>query len=167
MAQAQNQDQQRTASRDERRKGSPGRVSRWVQRRMNARTNGRIRRGRATFMGMDVLILHTVGHRSGLARQTPLSWFEDVDGARLVVASGGGSQDPDWFLNLLAHPGQAAVELPGGQVAPVTPQRLEGADREQAWERVVAAQPRYGKYQGKSAREYPVVRLAPRRPGVR
>jgi deazaflavin-dependent oxidoreductase (nitroreductase family) len=156
------QEQQRTASLDERRKGSPGGVSRWIQRRMNARANGRIRRGRATFMGMDVLILHTVGHRSGLARQTPLSWFADGDGSRLIVASGGGSQDPDWFLNLMAHPERASVELPGGQVAAVTPQRLEGADREQAWERVTAAQPRYGKYQSKSDREYPVVRLTPR-----
>jgi deazaflavin-dependent oxidoreductase (nitroreductase family) len=145
-----------------RKQGSPGAVSRWVQRRMNARTNVRIRRGRGTFMGMDVLILHTVGHRSGLARQTPLSWFADGDGARLVVASGGGGQDPDWYVNLMAHPGEASVELPGGDVAAVTPHRLDGAEREQAWQRITEAQPRYGKYQAKSERQYPVIRLTPR-----
>jgi deazaflavin-dependent oxidoreductase (nitroreductase family) len=155
------QDQQ-AAGRGERRKGSPGAVSRWVQRRMNARTNGRIRRGRATFMGMDVLILHTVGHRSGQDRQTPLSWFADGDDARLLVASGGGSQDPAWYVNLMAHPERTSIELPGGDVVPVTPHTLDGDDRERAWQSVVAAQPRYGKYQDKSDRQYPVVRLTSR-----
>jgi hypothetical protein len=40
-----------------------------------------------------------------------------------------------------------------------TPQRLDGADRVQAWQRITAAQPRYAKYQRKTDREYPVVRL--------
>ena len=45
---------------------------------------------------------------------------------------------------------------------PVAPQRLDGAEREQAWERIAAAQPRIAKYQSKSDREYPVVRLTGR-----
>jgi hypothetical protein len=44
----------------------------------------------------------------------------------------------------------------------VTPVALDGSDREQAWQRITAAQPRYAKYQGKSDRQYPVVRLTPR-----
>ncbi|MEU8251959.1 nitroreductase/quinone reductase family protein [Nonomuraea sp. NPDC048916] len=44
----------------------------------------------------------------------------------------------------------------------MTPHRLDGADREQAWQRIAAAQPRYEKYQSKSEREYPVIRLTPR-----
>ncbi|MFG1708172.1 nitroreductase family deazaflavin-dependent oxidoreductase [Nonomuraea sp. M3C6] len=141
------------------RRGSPGAVSRWVQRRMNARTNTRIRRGRGSFMGMDVLILHTVGRRSGQPRQSPVAWFADGEDARLIVASGGGSRHPDWYLNLMGHPDQASIELPGHDAEPVTPHRLDGADREQAWQRITAAQPRYAKYQGKSDREYPVIRL--------
>jgi hypothetical protein len=43
---------------------------------------------------------------------------------------------------------------------PVTPHRLDGADREQAWQRIAAAQPRIAKDQSKPDREYPVVRLA-------
>ncbi|MFF5260836.1 nitroreductase/quinone reductase family protein [Actinomadura viridis] len=56
----------------------------------------------------------------------------------------------------------ADIELPGRQAVPVTPHVLEGAERERAWGRITAAQPRYAKYQGKSDREYPVVRLTPR-----
>ena len=77
--------------------GTPGALSRWMQHRMNARMIRKVRRGRGTFMGMDVLVLHTVGRRSGEARETPLAWFADGEDARLIVASGGGSQDPDWF----------------------------------------------------------------------
>ena len=113
-------------------------------------------------MGMDVLILNTVGRRSGQPRETPVSWFADGEDARLVVASGGGGQHPAWYVNLMAHPDGASVELPGGDAVEVTPHRLDGADRARAWELITAAQPRYGKYQSKSDREYPVVRLTPR-----
>ncbi|GAA2447335.1 hypothetical protein GCM10010191_75720 [Actinomadura vinacea] len=113
-------------------------------------------------MGMDVLILHTVGRRSGQPRQTPLAWFADGEDARLIVASGGGTRHPDWYVNLMAHPDRVSIESPGRDAVPVTPQRLDGADREQAWQRITDAQPRYAKYQGKSDREYPVIRLTRR-----
>lgn len=142
-----------------RKRGTPGTVSRWMQHRMNARMNRKVRRGRGSFMGMDVLILHTVGRQSGQPRETPVAWFADSEDARLIVASGGGSQHPDWHVNLMAHPDRASIELPGCDTVPVTPHRLDGADREQAWQRIAAAQPRIAKYQSKSDREYPVIRL--------
>ena len=138
----------------------PSAFSRWMQHRMNARTNRKVRKGKGTFMGMDVLILHTQGRRSGEARETPVAWFADGD-ARLVVASGGGSQHPDWYANLMGSADRASVELAGHDAVPVTPHRLDGAEREQAWQRIAAAQPRIAKYQAKSDREYPVVRLVP------
>ena len=152
---------QQSTGRGGRGRGTPGPLSRWIQRRMNARMNGKIRRGRGTFMGMDVLILHTVGRHSGQPRETPLAWFGDGEDARLVVASGGGSQHPNWYVNLMAHSDQASIELPGRDAVPVTPHRLDGADRERAWQRVAAAQPRIAKYQSKSEREYPLIRLTP------
>ena len=142
--------------------GTPGRFSRWMQRRSNERLVRKVRGGKGTFMGMDVLVLHTVGRRSGAARETPLMWLPDEGDAVLVVASGGGSRNPDWHANLVAHPDDVAIELPGEPPAPATPHELTGSDREQAWQRVAASQPRIAKYQSKSAREYPLVRLTPR-----
>lgn len=153
---------QQAGSRAWRRPGTPGTFSRWMQRKMNARMSRKIRRGRGTFMGMDVLILHTVGRRHGQPRETPLAWFANGDDARLIVASGGGSQHPDWYVNLMANSDRASIELPGRDAVPVIPHRLEDADREQAWQRIAAAQPRIAKYQAKSDREYPVIRLTPR-----
>lgn len=138
-----------------------GAFSRWMQQKMNARMSRKIRRGRGEFMGMDVLILNTVGRRSGQPRETPVAWFADGD-AWLVVASGGGGQHPDWHANLMAHPDLASIELPGQDSRAVTPHRLDGADRERAWQRIAAAQPRIAKYQSKSERRYPVIRLTPR-----
>jgi F420H(2)-dependent quinone reductase len=111
---------QQAGSRGGRRRGSPGAVSRWWQQQMNARMNRNIRGGRGRFLGMDVLVLHTVGRRSSQPRQAPVTWFADV---------------------------------------PVTPQRLDGADRAPAWQRITAVQPRYAKYQRNTDREYPVIRL--------
>src|SRR4051794_37202266 len=95
--------------------------SRWLQHRTNARLNRKIRAGREQFMGMDVLILHTVGRKSGRPRETPLAWFGSAEDGRLVVASGGKTNHPDWHLNLVGKPDQASIELPDTGTTPVTP----------------------------------------------
>lgn len=147
-----------------RKPGTPGAFSLWMQRTMNARTVRKIRRGKGQFMGMDMLILHTIGRQTGQPRETPVSWYADAVGdaaGRLVVASGGGSQNPGWHANLLAHPDQASIELPGsGDLVPVTPRLLEGDERKQAWEHILETRPQYEKYQRKSERQYPVIRLS-------
>jgi deazaflavin-dependent oxidoreductase (nitroreductase family) len=121
-----------------------------------------------TFMGADILFLTTVGRRSGQERATALAWFPDGDGdgdgdgAWLVVASAAGAaRSPDWYLNLAAHPDQARIEL-GAETIPVRAEQVTGEDRAQAWARIVAAQPRYAKYQQKTDRELPVIRLVSR-----
>lgn len=150
------------AEKTKREPGTPGAFSRWMQQKANARMARKIRRGRGEFMGMDVLILNTVGRRSRQPRETPVAWFADGEDARLIVASGGGSRNPDWHANLMAHPDRVTVELPGEGPVPVTPHQLDGDERARAWQRIVAAQPRLGKYQSKSDRQYPVIRLTPR-----
>ena len=110
-------------------------------------------------MGMEVLILHTAGRRSGDQRETPLAWFEEGDNGWLVVASGGGDRHPDWYRNLMARPDAARVEFHGRDPLPVTATELEGPAREQAWHTIATAQPRIAKYQSRSNRVYPVIRL--------
>ncbi|WP_067533592.1 nitroreductase/quinone reductase family protein [Nocardia crassostreae] len=138
-------------------------LSLWFQRKVNARTVVKMRRkGTARMMGMDMLILNTVGAKTGQPSQTPLSWFADGDDTWLVVASGGGPVHPDWYVNLMAHPDGVSAEFPGRSTVSVAPHKLSGADREQAWKLITTAQPRYAKYQRKADRQYPLVRLTPR-----
>jgi deazaflavin-dependent oxidoreductase (nitroreductase family) len=119
------------------------------------------RRSGDRFMGMDLLYLTTVGARTGEKRATPLARFADDDENWLVVASSAGSaRHPGWYHNLAAHPDQVWIEMAGQQFR-VTPEQLDGDRREQAWQRIIASQPRYAGYQRKTDRVLPVIRLSP------
>lgn len=109
--------------------------------------------------GMDRLVLTTVGAKSGQRRQTLLGTFPDGDGAWLIVASAGGQmKNPAWYHNLAAHPDQAKIEV-GGKTLSVTATQLAGQERDAAWQRITAAQPRYAGYEMKTDRVLPVIRL--------
>ena len=136
----------------------PGRSFRW----MNRLIMGRARRTEGKTMGMNLLVLTTVGRKSGQERQTPLAWFPGPDGSWLVVASANGAPaNPAWYLNLAAHPDQVTVEQAGRKVA-VTAEELHGAEREHAWQQIKAAADNFRKYEQTTDRKLPVIRLAPR-----
>ncbi len=134
----------------------PGGVARFLSRMLIKQH----RRGGNKFQGMDILYLTTTGAKSGAERQAPLSYFVDSDDGWLVVASSGGAaRHPGWYHNIAAHPDRIWAEV-GGQRMRVSAEQLDGAAREQAWNRIVAAQPRYAAYQQKTDRALPVIRLA-------
>ncbi|HKA51382.1 MAG TPA: nitroreductase/quinone reductase family protein [Candidatus Dormibacteraeota bacterium] len=122
----------------------------------------RILGDRMRVQGRPLLLLHTVGARSGRTRTTMLGWFPDAtDQGWLVVASfAGAARHPAWFLNLAANPDRVWVEIRGRKVR-VRPASLTGADRADAWQRVVTLAPGYANYQLKTDREIPIVRLTP------
>ena len=110
-------------------------------------------------MGMNTLVLITTGAKTGQRRETLLGSFPDGDDAWLIVASfGGNAKNPAWYHNLAAHPDQVEIEV-GGRKVKVTPAQLSGAERADAWQRIVAASPRYTGYETKTDREIPVIRL--------
>lgn len=111
------------------------------------------------FQGMDLLYLTTVGAKSGEKRQSTVSRFADGDDAWLIVASAAGAtKNPAWYHNIAAHPDQVWVEF-GGKQQRVIPAQLQGEERNQAWQRITQAQPRYAGYQKKTDREIPIVKL--------
>ena len=119
------------------------------------------RRSGDRFQGMDLLYLTTVGAKTGEKRVNPVARFPDDGGAWLVVASAGGSAaHPAWYHNIAAHPDQVWIEVAGHQFRAV-PEQLAGERRDQAWERIVAKQPRFGGYEHKTDRVMPVIRLTP------
>ncbi|WP_432842973.1 nitroreductase/quinone reductase family protein [Dactylosporangium sp. CA-092794] len=133
-----------------------GRLMRW----MNTLMARRMRRSSGgTMMGFNALVLTTIGRRSGVERTNPVGWFPGPDGSWLIVASANGAVDnPAWYYNLAADPGNVRIEV-GGQVIAVTAEQLHGAEREQAWQQITTAAPRFGQYQHKTDRELPVIRL--------
>lgn len=106
-----------------------------------------------------VLLLTTVGAKSGQVRQTMLCWFADGDDAWLIVASAGGSaRHPAWYRNLAANPDKIWIEV-GKRKLKVRPESLRGDEREAAWQRIVTQSPGYATYQQKTDRVIPIVRL--------
>jgi deazaflavin-dependent oxidoreductase (nitroreductase family) len=137
--------------------GASSPIAKWVGRLMGRQH----RRAGYKFQGMDVLFLTTTGRKSGQPHENAVSWFADGDDAWLIVASAGGSAgNPAWYLNMAAHPDQVWIELPDRKLR-VTPEQLAGERREEAWQRITSVQPRYAKYQTKTDRTLPVVRLVP------
>jgi deazaflavin-dependent oxidoreductase (nitroreductase family) len=78
-----------------------------------------------------------------------------------VASAAGSAHNPAWYHNIAAHPDRLQIELQDKKI-PVIAEQLTGAARAQAWQKITAAQPRYAKYQQKTDRELPVIRLAPR-----
>lgn len=122
----------------------------------------RARRSDSASLGpMRLLVLTTVGARSGQRRETPLAWFPDAGGGWLVVASANGAaRNPAWYHNLAAHP-EATIEV-GGRTVPVTAEQLHGSEREEALARIVAAAPNFAAYNDQTDRRIPVIRFRER-----
>lgn len=104
--------------------------------------------------GMPVVILTTVGAKSGKLRKTPLMRVEH-DGEYAVVASlGGAPKHPVWYFNIVKEP---HVELQDRtEKHDYTAREVFGAEKDAWWERAVAAYPPYADYQTKTDREIPV-----------
>ena len=109
--------------------------------------------------GKPVILLTTVGAKTGKIRKTPLMRVEH-DGEYAVVASlGGAPKNPVWYYNIKAHP---QVELQDGEVNKDYEAREVFGDQKAAWwERAVEAWPDYAEYQTKTDRQIPVFVLTP------
>jgi deazaflavin-dependent oxidoreductase (nitroreductase family) len=117
------------------------------------------RRSGDKFQGLDLLYLTTTGAKTGQKRMTPVAYFADGDGWLVVASSAGAARHPGWYHNMAAHPDQIWIEL-GGEQFRVVAEQLDGARREAALQRITGEQPRYAKYQQKTDRVLPVIRLS-------
>jgi deazaflavin-dependent oxidoreductase (nitroreductase family) len=115
----------------------------------------------ARMMGFPVVLLTTRGSRSGQSRTVQLGCFDDGQDAWLIVASNGGARThPAWFHNMVSNPDEIWLEV-GRRKLKVRGESLTGEARVRALQRIAAISPRYGKYQQRTDREIPIVRLTP------
>jgi deazaflavin-dependent oxidoreductase (nitroreductase family) len=122
------------------------------------------RRVQLTAFLVPSLLLHTIGARSGAAREVPLMYA--VDGSGRVIVAGtnwAGAQHPAWTANLLAHP-DAEITVRGRRMA-VHATLIPDADRDAAWAIMEAGWPDYREYERDSGRTARLFLLQPvRRP---
>jgi F420H(2)-dependent quinone reductase len=109
--------------------------------------------------GKPVILLTTIGAKTGKIRKTPLMRVEH-DGEYAVVASlGGAPKHPVWYFNIKANP---RVELQDGtETRDYEAREVVGDEKAIWWERAVEAWPDYADYQRKTDREIPVFVLTP------
>jgi deazaflavin-dependent oxidoreductase (nitroreductase family) len=112
-----------------------------------------------TMRGRPVIVLTTLGAKSGKIRKTPLMRVEH-DGQYAVVASlGGAPKNPVWYHNIVSNP---HVELQdGADRRDYIAREVSGEEKEQWWERATATWPDYAEYQKKTDRAIPVFVLTP------
>jgi deazaflavin-dependent oxidoreductase (nitroreductase family) len=106
-----------------------------------------------------ILLLHTVGRKSGKMYVTPIAYFYH-EGKYLVVASNWGKDSQaDWFLNLMEHP-RTEIEVEG-ETIPVEAHEAKGDEYARLWKFATEKHPPYLKYQSMTARQIPIVVFHP------
>jgi deazaflavin-dependent oxidoreductase (nitroreductase family) len=111
------------------------------------------------FTGAPLLLLHSVGARSGQTRINPMMYMADGDRYLVFASKGGSDRNPDWYHNLLAQP-EARIEV-GDDLIAVHAEELHGTERDTTYAEQARRYPGFADYQQKTARVIPVVALTP------
>ena len=109
------------------------------------------------FEGTPVLLLNTIGARTGKPRTNPVMYLLDGDRWIVFASKAGASTNPDWFHNLRANP-RVTVEV-GDEAFEADALVVEGEEREILYARQAALYPGYAEYERMTTRKIPVVAL--------
>ncbi len=106
-----------------------------------------------------ILLLHSLGRRSGRERVIPITCFQ-ADGAYFLIGSNWGRPgNAGWYYNLRAHP-RTTIEL-GGKTIPVEAREVTGEEYDRLWSYALARQPFYQQYKERTTRHIPILVLEP------
>ena len=112
----------------------------------------------AELRGMPVIVLTSVGAKTGMLRKTALMRVEHEGEYAVVASLGGAPKHPVWYFNLVKNP---HVELQdGAEKTDYAAREVTGAEKSVWWERAVAAYPPYADYQEATDRQIPVFVLS-------
>ena len=106
-----------------------------------------------------ILLLHSIGRRSGKNFVTPIAYFH-IDAFFMLVGSNWGKDtNPDWFFNLLAGP-ETTIEVDRRTIA-VKARQAEGPEYDRLWKYATEQHPPYLRYKEMTSRHIPIVILQP------
>ena len=108
--------------------------------------------------GRPLLLLTTIGAKSGQLRTTPTMYLRDGDRLLIFASKGGAPTNPAWYHNLLAHP-QVTVEV-GTETFDAIAVVAEDEERDRLWTKGVALYPSLAEHQAKTTRQIPVIALS-------
>lgn len=108
-------------------------------------------------MGAPILLLTTIGRKTGKARTAPLMYISDGDDLVVVASNAGSDNAPAWWGNLQKEP-HAEVQV-RGEKRKVVARQATPEEKSRLWPPLTAMYPSYDDYQKKTTREIPVVIL--------
>ena len=111
------------------------------------------------FGDAPLVILHTVGARTGAERQNPLMYLAQGDDVVLFASKAGEPENPDWYHNLRANP-EVTLEF-GDRTVPARAREVTGEERDRLYAEQARRFPQFGEYEQKTTRTIPVVVLTP------
>jgi len=112
-------------------------------------------------VGRPLLLLHTIGAKSGKPHMNPVAFTRDGDRLVIIASNNAKPTNPDWFHNIVAHP-QITVEV-GTETIPVTASVPAEPERTRLFDQMAAILPGFADYKTKTTRQIPVVVLTPNR----
>ena len=110
------------------------------------------------FEGAPMILLTSVGAKSGEPRTSPLVYTTDGDRMVIIASKGGAPTHPDWYYNLVANP-VATAEV-GTETFPVTATEESGEERKRLYDQMAAIMPNFAEYQRNTDREIPLFTLS-------
>ncbi|MGD0373700.1 MAG: nitroreductase family deazaflavin-dependent oxidoreductase [Streptosporangiaceae bacterium] len=113
------------------------------------------------FAGAPLLLLHTVGAKSGQERVNPVMYRAVGDDLAVFASKAGAPSNPDWYYNLLANP-QVRAEI-GTETVAATARVAGPQERDRIWTAQKEAYPGFADYEKKTTRQIPVIILQPDR----
>jgi deazaflavin-dependent oxidoreductase (nitroreductase family) len=113
--------------------------------------------GGASMGDRPLVLLTTVGRKTGMPRTTPMMFVREAERIFVVASNAGAPKDPQWYRNLVKDP-SVTVELPGEEFkARATP--LDGADYDRTWAMIKERFPFFAEHDERAGRRIPVVEL--------
>ena len=112
------------------------------------------------FEGAPLLLLRSVGAKSGQERVSPMMYLADGDRYLVFASKAGAPDNPDWYHNLKANP-DATIEV-GDDTLDVHAEELPRAERDQKYAEQAALFPGFADYEKKTDRVIPVLALTRR-----
>jgi deazaflavin-dependent oxidoreductase (nitroreductase family) len=109
--------------------------------------------------GQNVLLLHTMGRKSGKAYITPTNYYQENGNYVIVASNWGKPSHPDWYYNLMAQ-GSASVQIKD-RILRVHARQVGAEDYDRLWRFVTSQNPFYGRYQELAGRQIPLIILTP------
>ena len=110
------------------------------------------------FAGANMLLLHTIGAKSGQSRTNPMVYVPDGDRIVVIASKGGGDSNPDWYYNLLANP-IVTVELGNEKFQARAIAVTDEPERSRLYAKMVEHRSGFAEYEQKTTRKIPAVVL--------